>query len=215
MAESGIIFAKSTSSPILTTTQSVPASLLMSETPNDVNNDPYYTPNDIYKPKSSPTNAISPSNSIITLPMMSTKERLRERNLEVRELKERVKRKDTYILNLAKALKAAKAERGKVDERGKVERGTRQTSLKHTQRRRTPAPRRRPPSPQRGVGAGAAVSMHRRYWSIWSRFIRSRLEAAESSERAVVKVPMTKAETTMPRMPTKKLKTDSGIVWGI
>ena len=93
MAESGIIFAKSTSSPILTTTQSVPASLLMSETPNDVNNDPFYTPNDIYKPKSSPTNAISPSNSIITLPMMSTKERLRERNLEVRELKARVKRK--------------------------------------------------------------------------------------------------------------------------
>ena len=60
---------------------------------------------------------------------------------------------------------------------------------------------------------GAGV--HRRYWSIWSRFIRSRLEAAESSERAVVKVPMTKAETTMPRIPTKKLKTDSGIVWGI
>ena len=71
------------------------------------------------------------------------------------------------------------------------------------------------PGDEVGVGAGAAVSMHRRYWSIWSRFIRSRLEAAESSERAVVKVPMTKAETTMPRMPTKKLKTDSGIVWGI
>ena len=158
MAESGIIFAKSTSSPILTTTQSVPASLLMSVDvrkeitiiPNNsidsssTPNDPYCTPNDIYNPNSNPNsnlnNAISPSNSIITLPMMSTKERLHERNLEVRELKARVERKDQYILNLAKALKAAKAERGKVDERCKVKKYTRQTSLKHTQRRRKPSP---------------------------------------------------------------------------
>ena len=46
---------------------------------------------------------------MITLPMLSTKERLREKNLEIRSLQTRIRRKDEYILNLARALKACKS----------------------------------------------------------------------------------------------------------
>lgn len=121
------------SKPILKTTQSVPSSCLMSPGKKDgevrlalgVDLGVLDDEMEITKVEDTPTlstvptlsttpppqdlaRSLSSTSSLVTLPIMTSKERIREKNLEIRELKQRVKRKDEYILNLARALKAVK-----------------------------------------------------------------------------------------------------------